>query len=54
MLFVKIAQSDLYKCITWPKKLRKGKQEWSKACEDLNIPQRKLNTLIKTRLSSKL
>ncbi len=36
------------------KKLRKGKQEWNKACGYLNIPQRKLNTLVKTRLSSKL
>jgi hypothetical protein len=34
MLFVKFAQLDLYKCITWPKKLRKGKQEWNKAFGD--------------------
>jgi len=53
MLSVKIAQFDPYKCITWPKKLRKGRQEWNKACGDLNSPQRKLNILVKTRLSSK-
>jgi len=50
MLFVKFAQFDLYKCINWPKKLKKGRQEWNKASGDLNIPQRKLNTLVKTGL----
>jgi hypothetical protein len=54
MLSLKIAQFDLYKCIIWPKKLRKGRQEWKKACGDLNIPQRKLNTLVKIRLLSKI
>jgi hypothetical protein len=35
------------------KKSSKGKQEWNRACADLNLPQRKLNTLVKARLSSK-
>jgi hypothetical protein len=46
---IKLAQSDLQKCITWPKKSTKGKQEWTKACNDSRIRLRKLNTLVQTR-----
>jgi hypothetical protein len=38
---IKTAQFDLHKCITWPKKSRKGKQEWNKACAYSNFPQKK-------------
>jgi hypothetical protein len=31
------------------KKYRKGRQEWNKACLDLNLPLRKLNTPMKIR-----
>lgn len=36
-VYVKSIQSNLQKCITWIKKLKKGKQEWNKVCEDFNI-----------------
>jgi len=29
---IKYAHVDLYKFITWPKKLGKGKQKWMKYC----------------------
>jgi hypothetical protein len=38
---IKLAQSYLQKCITWPKKFRKGRYEWTK------IHPRKLNTPVK-------
>jgi hypothetical protein len=53
-VFVKIAQFDFKNYIIRLKKSRKGKQEWNRACVDSNVPQRKLNTQVKTRLSSKL
>jgi hypothetical protein len=37
-VFVKTAQSNLQKCITWLKKSGKGRQEWNKAYANLNIP----------------
>jgi hypothetical protein len=46
-IFIKSAQSDLQKCITWPKKFGKGKQEWTKACIDFRIHPKKLNTFVK-------
>jgi hypothetical protein len=46
---IKLAQFDLQKCITWPKKSTKGKHEWTKACNDSRIRLRKLNTLVQTR-----
>jgi hypothetical protein len=48
-VFVKVAQRDLRKCITWPKNLGKGRQEWEKACTNSSLPPRKLNTPMKTR-----
>ncbi len=51
---IKTAQSDLQKFIIWPKTLRKGRQEWNKVYVYFNLPKRKLNTLVKTRLSLKL
>jgi hypothetical protein len=37
------------KCITWPKKYGKGRQEWYQTCLNLSIHLRKLNTLMKTK-----
>jgi hypothetical protein len=39
----------LWKCIIWPKKFRKGKHEWNKACIEIGIWRKKLNTPIKTK-----
>jgi hypothetical protein len=36
-VFIKSAQVDLQKCIIWPKKFGKGKQEWNKACLETGI-----------------
>jgi hypothetical protein len=47
-VFIKFAQIDLQKCITWPKKSWKGKHEWNEACLEIGIQTKKLNTLIKT------
>jgi hypothetical protein len=46
---IKSSESNLQKCITWPKKSRKRKREWTKAYIDSKIHSRKLNTPIKTR-----
>jgi hypothetical protein len=46
---IKSAQANLQKIIIWPKKSRKGKHEWSKACLEIQILPKKLNTPIKTR-----
>ncbi len=48
-VFVKTTQSDIYKCIIWSKKLGKGKQEWNKACANLNILFKK-NILVKNKV----
>jgi hypothetical protein len=45
---IKFAKSYLQKCITWPKRSKKVRQEWNKACSVLNLPPRKLNTQVKT------
>jgi hypothetical protein len=34
---IKSVQFDIKKCITWPKRSRIGRQEWSKACIDAGI-----------------
>jgi hypothetical protein len=39
-------QSNLQKCITWPKKSRKGKQRWNKPCPNSKIFPRKLSNQI--------
>jgi hypothetical protein len=46
---IEFVQSNLQKCIIWPKKSRKGRQESTKACLDSNLPPRKLNIPMKTR-----
>jgi hypothetical protein len=46
---IKSMQSNIQKCVTWPKKSRKGRQEWSKACIDARIRPRELNILLKSR-----
>jgi hypothetical protein len=48
-VYVKFVQEDMQKCITWPKKSRKGRQEWNKAYVEIGIHPKKLNTLLKTR-----
>jgi hypothetical protein len=48
-MYIKVAQGDLQKCITWLKNSRKGKQEWEKACVNSSSPLKKLNTLVKKR-----
>jgi hypothetical protein len=48
-IFIKLAQFNSQKCITWPKKFGKGKHEWNKTCIDSRICPRKLNNLLKTR-----
>jgi hypothetical protein len=48
-VYVKSTQVDLQKCIIWPKKYRKGKQEWNKAYVETSIHLRKLNNLMKTK-----
>jgi hypothetical protein len=40
---IKTTRKDLQKFITWPKKSRKGRQEWEKACVNSGFPPRKLN-----------
>jgi hypothetical protein len=46
---IKPIQLDLQKCIIWPKKLRKNKQDLNKACEDFNIRPKILNPPFKGR-----
>jgi hypothetical protein len=46
---IKSTQSYLQKYITWAKKSRKRRHEWTKTCIDSRICPRKLNTLVKTR-----
>ncbi len=45
---IKFVYSYIQKCITWPRKSRKGKQEWKKACIESKIQPKKLNTFVKT------
>jgi hypothetical protein len=44
---IKSTKFDFQKCITWPEKFGKGRQEWAKSCIDFEIYPRKLNTLSK-------
>jgi hypothetical protein len=46
---MKATQTNLQKCLTWPKKSGKGKQEWTKVGANSKIHPRKLNTQMKTR-----
>ncbi len=46
---IKFAQGDLHKCITWPKKIGKGRQKWEKARVNLGLPPWKLNIPTKIR-----
>ncbi len=48
-VFVKSTQANLQKCITWPKKSRKGMQGWNKACVKTSIHPKKLNILVKIK-----
>jgi len=34
---IKFAQTYLQKCITWPKKLEKGRQKWRRTCINANL-----------------
>ena len=51
---LKNAHKSLQSCITWTKKLGKGRQEWDKACIDAGLPTRKLKTHVKTRFAPKV
>ncbi len=44
-----IYSKNFVECVTWPKKSRKGRQEWEKACVNSGLPTQKLNTPMKTR-----
>jgi hypothetical protein len=46
---IKSTQFNLQKCITWPKKSRKGRHECTKTCINYRIRLKKQNTPIKTR-----
>jgi hypothetical protein len=46
---IKIVHANLQKCIAWPKTYGKGREEWTKACVNIGIHPRKLNTRMKTR-----
>ncbi len=46
---IKYTQGDWKKCITWPKKSRKVRQEWEKACVNSGLPPWKLNTPLTIR-----
>jgi len=48
--FIKYIQGVIQKCITWPKKMGKGKQTWDKVCIDSKLKPIQLNTLVKMRL----
>jgi len=50
-MWIKNVQFDIKKCITWSKKSGKGKQQWNKACMDVGIQPRNLNTLVKTSVA---
>jgi hypothetical protein len=39
----------LQKCITSPKKSRKGRHEWNKACVEIGIWLRTKNIIMKTK-----
>jgi len=39
---ITFAQSNLQKCITWPKKFGKGRHEWNQACISFNLHPRNL------------
>jgi hypothetical protein len=48
-VFLKFAQANLQKRITWPKNSRKGKDEWMKAYITIGFRLKKLNTLVKRK-----
>jgi hypothetical protein len=49
-MYTKSPWVDLQKCITWLKKFGEGHQEWSRACIEVGLKPKKLNTLVKTKL----
>jgi len=42
-IFIKLLFVDLQKCILWPKKIGKERQEWKKAYVEVGMCPRKLN-----------
>jgi hypothetical protein len=46
---IKAVQAYLQKYITWPQKSKKGRRQWTKACVEIGIHPKKLNTPMKTR-----
>jgi hypothetical protein len=41
---------DVQKCMTWPKKSKKGKHEWNKTCIASSFHPRKLNIRYKNKV----
>jgi len=54
LVSVKIAQSSIQSCRTYPKKFGKRKVEWTKACLVIGLQPQNLNTPMKTRFVSKV
>jgi hypothetical protein len=50
---IKLVQVNLQKCITWPKKSKKGKHEWIKVYITTNLKPIKLNRQIKINIKYK-
>jgi hypothetical protein len=48
------AKKSLQFCITWTKKLGKGRDEWEKTCIDVGLPTRMLKMPVKTRFAFKV
>jgi hypothetical protein len=47
---IKFAKVDLQKCITWPKKLGEGHQEWNIFYIEVILMPKKLNSPLKIKL----
>ncbi len=46
---IKYIQTNMQKCITWPKKSGMGRYKWNKTCVETSIHPKKLNIPVKTR-----
>ncbi len=52
-VFVRYASKNLQTCITWHKKLGKGRHEsWMKACITIGLKLKKFSTLVKTKYNA--
>jgi hypothetical protein len=48
-VFIKSTQANLQKCITWFKKLGKGRHEWNKGSVETDICPKKLSIPMRTK-----